>query len=47
MLLSIIFWLVWKLEISYYKVLVYILKDFGGIFGRLGAFLNGEIFEFP
>jgi hypothetical protein len=43
-----IFWLVLKLEISYYRVIIYLegfwfrLKDFLKI-----IFLPGEIFEFP
>ncbi len=42
------FWLVLKLEISYYKVIIYLegfwflLEDFLKI-----IFLPGEIFEFP
>jgi hypothetical protein len=45
-----IFWLVLKLEISYYRVINNILKDFGffqkDFFGRL-YFCYGEIFEYP
>ncbi len=45
-----IFWLVLKLEISYYRVNNKMLKAFGfffrGIFLKI-IFLHGEIFEFP
>ncbi len=45
-----IFWLVLKLEISYYRVIIYILKDFRSLledfFWKI-IFLHGEIFEFP
>jgi hypothetical protein len=45
-----IFWLVLKLEISYHRVIIYILKDFWFLledfFWKI-IFLHGEIFEFP
>jgi hypothetical protein len=43
-----IFWLVLKLEISYYRVIISwrTLVSFRGFFRRL-YFLHGEIFEFP
>jgi hypothetical protein len=44
------FWLVFKLEISYYRVYNHILKDFGisftGLYFLKVIFWHDEIFEF-